>query len=82
MVILLKIVIVSYSVFLNIFGKRGRSRKLRFFKVGRLFKNIGKFLIVVKNIFVGFGSIFFDVKFDLEDVDGVFFVFFELKVWL
>ncbi|XP_062061678.1 MAX gene-associated protein isoform X12 [Lepus europaeus] len=60
-------------------GKRGRPRKLKFSKAGRPPKNTGRSLSSTKNIPVGSGSTFPDVKPDLEDVDGVLFVSFESK---
>ncbi|XP_040602011.1 MAX gene-associated protein isoform X3 [Mesocricetus auratus] len=60
-------------------GKRGRPRKLRLSKAGRPPKNTGKSLTATKNIPVGPGNTFPDVKPDLEDVDGVLFVSFESK---
>ncbi|KAM6202016.1 MAX gene-associated protein [Rhynchocyon petersi] len=63
----------------NITGKRGRPRKWKFSKGGRPPKNTGKSLPSTKNIPVGPGSTFPDVKPDLEDVDGVLFVSFESK---
>lgn len=60
-------------------GKRGRPRKLRLSKAGRPPKNTGKSLTATKNIPVGPGTTFPDVKPDLEDVDGVLFVSFESK---
>lgn len=63
-------------------GKRGRPRKLRLSKAGRPPKNTGKSLTATKNIPVGPGTTFPDVKPDLEDVDGVLFVSFESKVRL
>ncbi|XP_069910144.1 MAX gene-associated protein isoform X23 [Oryctolagus cuniculus] len=60
-------------------GKRGRPRKLKFSKAGRPPKNTGRSLSSTKNIPVGSGTTFPDVKPDLEDVDGVLFVSFESK---
>jgi hypothetical protein len=77
-----KTVTASHSASPNTPGKRGRPRKLRLSKAGRPPKNTGKSLTAAKNIPVGPGSTFPDVKPDLEDVDGVLFVSFESKVWL
>ncbi|KAM8783905.1 MAX gene-associated protein isoform 5-T8 [Rhynchonycteris naso] len=63
----------------NVTGKRGRPRKLKLSKAGRPPKNTGKSLTSAKSIPMGPGSIFPDVKPDLEDVDGVLFVSFESK---
>ncbi|XP_058522009.1 MAX gene-associated protein isoform X6 [Ochotona princeps] len=63
----------------NIPGKRGRPRKLKLSKTGKTPKNTGRSLGSTKNIPVGSGSSFPDVKPDLEDVDGVLFVSFESK---
>nr|XP_045013222.1 MAX gene-associated protein isoform X8 [Jaculus jaculus] len=60
-------------------GKRGRPRKLKFSKAVRAAKNTGKALTATKNTPIGPGSVFPDVKPDLEDVDGVLFVSFESK---
>ncbi|XP_011237894.1 MAX gene-associated protein isoform X6 [Mus musculus] len=74
-----KTVTASHSASPNTPGKRGRPRKLRLSKAGRPPKNTGKSLTAAKNIPVGPGSTFPDVKPDLEDVDGVLFVSFESK---
>ncbi|XP_076785639.1 MAX gene-associated protein isoform X7 [Arvicanthis niloticus] len=74
-----KTVTASQSASPNAPGKRGRPRKLRLSKGGRPPKNTGKSLTAAKNIPVGPGSTFPDVKPDLEDVDGVLFVSFESK---
>ncbi|XP_031227411.1 MAX gene-associated protein isoform X5 [Mastomys coucha] len=74
-----KTVTASQSASPNTPGKRGRPRKLRLSKAGRPPKNTGKSLAAAKNIPVGPGSTFPDVKPDLEDVDGVLFVSFESK---
>lgn len=66
----------------NVSGKRGRPRKFKLSKAGRPPKNTGKPLTSAKNIPMGPGSTFPDVKPDLEDVDGVLFVSFESKVRL
>ncbi|XP_066199840.1 MAX gene-associated protein isoform X7 [Saccopteryx leptura] len=63
----------------NITGKRGRPRKMKLSKAGRPPKNTGKSLTSAKNIPMGPGNTFPDVKPDLEDVDGVLFVSFESK---
>ncbi|XP_066133086.1 MAX gene-associated protein isoform X8 [Saccopteryx bilineata] len=63
----------------NVTGKRGRPRKLKLSKAGRPPKNTGKSLTSAKNIPMGPGNTFPDVKPDLEDVDGVLFVSFESK---
>lgn len=77
-----KTVNASQSASPNTPGKRGRPRKLRLSKAGRPPKNTGKPLTSTKNIPVGPGNTFPDVKPDLEDVDGVLFVSFESKVRL
>nr|XP_048315893.1 MAX gene-associated protein isoform X5 [Myodes glareolus] len=69
----------SQSASPNTPGKRGRPRKLRLSKAGRPPKNTGKSLTATKNVPVGPGTTFPDVKPDLEDVDGVLFVSFESK---
>lgn len=74
-----KTVNASQSASPNTPGKRGRPRKLRLSKAGRPPKNTGKSLTASKNIPVGPGNTFPDVKPDLEDVDGVLFVSFESK---
>uniref|UniRef100_A0A8C2MPE1 MAX gene-associated protein n=1 Tax=Cricetulus griseus TaxID=10029 RepID=A0A8C2MPE1_CRIGR len=74
-----KTVNASQSASPNTPGKRGRPRKLRLSKAGRPPKNTGKPLTSTKNIPVGPGNTFPDVKPDLEDVDGVLFVSFESK---
>ncbi|XP_052578659.1 MAX gene-associated protein isoform X4 [Peromyscus californicus insignis] len=74
-----KTVNASQSASLNTPGKRGRPRKVRLSKAGRPPKNTGKSLTATKNIPVGPGNTFPDVKPDLEDVDGVLFVSFESK---
>ncbi|XP_052039257.1 MAX gene-associated protein isoform X4 [Apodemus sylvaticus] len=74
-----KTVTASQRASPNTPGKRGRPRKLRLSKAGRPPKNTGKSLTASKNIPVGPGSAFPDVKPDLEDVDGVLFVSFESK---
>ncbi|CAH6788039.1 Mga [Phodopus roborovskii] len=74
-----KTVNASQSASPNTPGKRGRPRKLRLSKAGRPPKNTGKSLTATKNIPVGPGNAFPDVKPDLEDVDGVLFVSFESK---
>lgn len=74
-----KTVNASQSASPNTPGKRGRPRKLRLSKAGRPPKNTGKSLTTSKNIPVGPGNTFPDVKPDLEDVDGVLFVSFESK---
>lgn len=74
-----KTVNASQSASLNTPGKRGRPRKVRLSKAGRPPKNTGKSLTATKNIPVGPGNTFSDVKPDLEDVDGVLFVSFESK---
>ncbi|XP_055449268.1 MAX gene-associated protein isoform X3 [Psammomys obesus] len=74
-----KSVNASQSASPNTPGKRGRPRKLRPSKAGRPPKNTGKSLTAAKNIPVGPGNTFPDVKPDLEDVDGVLFVSFESK---
>ncbi|XP_041534756.1 MAX gene-associated protein isoform X2 [Microtus oregoni] len=74
-----KTVTASQSASPNTPGKRGRPRKLRLSKVGRPPKNTGKSLTATKNVPVGPGTTFPDVKPDLEDVDGVLFVSFESK---
>ncbi|XP_075387445.1 MAX gene-associated protein isoform X8 [Tenrec ecaudatus] len=63
----------------SITGKRGRPRKWKLPKAGRPPKNTGKSLTSTKNMPVGLGSTFPEVKPDLEDVDGVLFVSFESK---
>lgn len=77
-----KTVTASQSASPNTPGKRGRPRKLRLSKAGRPPKNTGKSLTATKNVPVGPGTTFPDVKPDLEDVDGVLFVSFESKVRL
>ncbi|OBS73335.1 hypothetical protein A6R68_12130, partial [Neotoma lepida] len=74
-----KTVSAGQSASPNTPGKRGRPRKLRLSKAGRPSKNTGKSLTATKNIPVGPGNAFPDVKPDLEDVDGVLFVSFESK---
>ncbi|XP_049988386.1 MAX gene-associated protein isoform X4 [Alexandromys fortis] len=74
-----KTVTASQSASPNTPGKRGRPRKLRLSKAGRPPKNTGKSLTATKNVPVGPGTTFPDVKPDLEDVDGVLFVSFESK---
>ncbi|XP_059117158.1 MAX gene-associated protein isoform X1 [Peromyscus eremicus] len=74
-----KTVTASQSASLNTPGKRGRPRKVRLSKAGRPPKTTGKSLTAAKNIPVGPGNTFPDVKPDLEDVDGVLFVSFESK---
>ncbi|XP_029326300.1 MAX gene-associated protein isoform X4 [Mus caroli] len=74
-----KTVTASHSASPNTPGKRGRPRKLRLSKAGRPPKNTGKSLTAAKNVPVGPGNTFPDVKPDLEDVDGVLFVSFESK---
>ncbi|KAL1785998.1 MAX protein-associated protein isoform X1 [Sigmodon hispidus] len=74
-----KTVNASQNASSNTPGKRGRPRKLRLSKAGRPPKNTGKSLTATKNIPVGPGNTFPDVKPDLEDVDGVLFVSFESK---
>ncbi|XP_050655281.1 MAX gene-associated protein isoform X8 [Macaca thibetana thibetana] len=74
-----KVVNANQNASPNVPGKRGRPRKLKLCKAGRPPKNTGKSLISTKNIPVGPGSTFPDVKPDLEDVDGVLFVSFESK---
>ncbi|XP_075783291.1 MAX gene-associated protein-like isoform X5 [Pelodiscus sinensis] len=60
-------------------SRRGRPRKLKISKAGRPPKNIGKNVVTSKNTSLGPGSVFPDVKPDLEDVDGVLFVSFASK---
>ncbi|CAO2579280.1 MAX gene-associated protein [Lemmus lemmus] len=74
-----KTVNASQSASPNTPGKRGRPRKLKLSKAGRPPKNTGKSLAATKNVPVGPGTTFPDVKPDLEDVDGVLFVSFESK---
>ncbi|XP_075783284.1 MAX gene-associated protein isoform X9 [Pelodiscus sinensis] len=60
-------------------SRRGRPRKLKISKAGRPPKNIGKNVVTSKNTSLGPGSVFPNVKPDLEDVDGVLFVSFASK---